>query len=130
MIPLATTTIDVYGRSPQEEIDPDAEGYDTPDPTDTPLVASAVRASITLPRGSRQGQQETDTYKLRADLTDSTNAAYKLDRFMTVVDRSSGQSFYVVTVSESYPTAYGLQHYIADLKLVKGLPTNEVVVGP
>lgn len=115
-IPLATTTITVKGRRPQADVDPEAEGYDAP-LAEPPVVATGVRASITLPRGTRPAEaDEVDAYVLRCDVFEAG-----LDRYSTVVDDSTGQEYVVVWVAPSLPQAFGLEHLKARIQVSKGI---------
>lgn len=116
-IPLSTTLVTIKGKRPQSAVDPDAEGYDAPAP-DAEILATDVRASITLPSGSRGNRvaDEIDSYMMRMD-----NIEAGLNQYDTVVDQSTGTEYAVVWATPSLPEAYGLEHTKAKLQLINGL---------
>ncbi len=112
-IPLATTTVSIYGRRPQSLNDPDAEGYDPAPPAPT-LRASGIRASITAPGAEPNAPQQADTYAFRCDPTN-------IDRFDLIVDEQSGDTYELRELRDSLPTTWGLEHHVGTLVRVKGL---------
>lgn len=116
-IPIATTTISIFGKRPQSAIDPDAEGYDAPGPAPE-LLASGVRATITQPAGTRRygDTDETVYYALRCDPVEAD-----VTRFDTIIDEVSGVEYNVSHAQHSYPLAFGLNHITARLYFTRGL---------
>lgn len=116
-IPLATTTVTIKGVRPQSAVDPDADGYDTPAAAPATL-ATEVRASITLPSGTRgsRNADEIDSYIMRMD-----NIPDGLNQHDTVLDESTGIEYEVVSALPSLPEGYGLEHTKAKLQVVRGL---------
>lgn len=124
MIPIATTTVSILGVRPQPDTDPDADGYDGPDP-DPDVLASNIRASITLPSGSRSTPRDSVTqYAFRCDLFNDV-----LTRFDIVVDEATGIEYKVDNPVKSLPEMFDLSHWSAQLKLASGVfvaeDTNE-----
>lgn len=117
-IPLATTTVTIKGKRPQSNIDPDAEGYDVVEPADPEILATGVRATITLPTGTRSvsDADELILYALRCDPID-----VDVTRFDTVLDETTGIEYYVDSAQRSHPLAFGLNHITARLYLTRGL---------
>lgn len=123
MIPISTTTVTVHGVRPQSDVDPDADGYDAP--ADPPTVlASGVRATLTLPQGKRSNPtDEILSYKLRMDLVEN----FELTRYDSVTDDSTGTTYQVEEVALSLPEQFGLSHWVATLRLGKGIVDAEDV---
>jgi hypothetical protein len=119
-IPIATTTVTIKGRRPQMAIDPDATGYDAaPNPPD--VLAEGVRATITLPQGSRRNtdSDQVDIYSMRCDVV-----PVDVNRFDTVIDENTSIEYQVLSAMHSHPTSFGLEHIVARLYLTKGLTTQ------
>lgn len=125
-IPLATTTVTIKGKRPQASIDPDAEGYDTP-VAEPEILATGVRASITLPTGQRNNPDtdEVISYAMRCDPID-----VDVTRFDTVLDEATNIEYKVSTAQRSHPTAFGLNHITARIYLTKGLQSGGAYVVP
>lgn len=121
-IPIATTTVTVKGVRPQSSLDPDAEGYDAAPPDDTTL-ATGVRATITLPIGRRSNPTDSiESYSLRCDLLPG---GVELTRFDVVVDEVTTREYIVHEVALSLPEEFGLTHWVATLRMDKGIVSRE-----
>ena len=116
MIPINTTTISVKGRRPQVPIDPDADGYDPP-PTPPVILASGVRATISLPSFKRDAEQagQIDQYALRCDPIE-----VGITRYDTIIDESTDVEYSVESVGPSLIEQFGLAHIVAYVKIVRG----------
>lgn len=128
-IPISTTLITLKGVRPQLSIDPDADGYDGSAPTPS-VLASDVRATITLPKGQRSNPtDEIDSYALRCDPIDGV----ELTQYDTVIDQTTGTEYRVLVANPSLPEDFGLAHWVATLThstgIVKGSDTNESARG-
>lgn len=118
-IPIAHTTITVWGLRPLEQYDPDAVGYDY-EPLVPNAIAQEIRASISMPSGKRSGETEEDEWVLRCDLLpEHLNG---LSRYDTVIDDRTGVEYEVTWVAESTNRSVGLEHIKAKLRIRKGLP--------
>lgn len=115
-IPIATTTVAVWGKRPQSPEDPDSEGYDDP-PSESAALATGIRASITLPN-ARRGElaDMVNSYTMRMDLFSDDLTQYDF-----ILDESTSTLYKVETVIKSIPEAFGLSHWKATLKLTKGI---------
>lgn len=121
-IALATTTVTIKGKRPQPAIDPDAEGYDVVPPEEAPeVLATGVRACITLPQGTRTNvdADAVDVYAFKCDPVDAD-----VTRFDTIVDESTGTEYQVSVAQRSLPQAFGLDHITGRVYLTKGLTTE------
>lgn len=124
MILIATTTVTIKGIRPQTEYDYDAEGYPGEgDPPDMVTLQTEWPASITLPSATRGNEGalgaddtpvQVDTYAFRCNNTD-------IQRFDIVVDESDGTQYRVISITQSLPMLFGLEHTIGQLKKVKGV---------
>lgn len=115
-IPIATTTVTVKGKRPQSAVDPDADGYDAPATPDS-VLATGVRASITLPDGARgKAADAIDVYTMRIDPIE-----VGLSQYDEIIDEQDGKEYEVVDAVESKPLDYGLHHILATIHLVRGL---------
>lgn len=122
-IPIVTTHVTIKGIRPQTEYDYDAEGYPGEgDPPDMVTLVTEWPASITMPTATRGNEGalgaddspiQVDTYAFRCDVTD-------IQRFDIVVDESNGTEYRVVSIIQSLPVLFGLEHMTGQLKLVKG----------
>lgn len=112
-IAIATTHITVKGVRPQTDVDPDDdETYEPPT-----VLATGVRASITLPSSARDVDQsdEVDDYALRCDIFGAG-----LTRHDTVIDESTGVEYEVRVSALSPATMLGLEHIKATIRKRKG----------
>lgn len=116
-IPIATTTITIKGRDPQEAVDPDAVGYD-PAPDPLPVLATGVRATISLPSFKRRTGQadQVDVYALRCDPVPNVTP----DRYFVIIDETTGAEYEVDRIGPSLPEMFGLAHTVAYIKIVRG----------
>lgn len=121
-IALATTTVTITGKRPQSSIDPDAAGYDVVPPEEAPeVLATGVRACITLPQGTRR-TQDADAVEAYAFKCDPVEA--DVSRFDTITDEQTGTVYNVAVVQRSLPQAFGLDHITGRVYLTKGLSTE------
>lgn len=123
-IPLVTHRVTILGVRPQPTVDPDSDGYDTEDHPISVTLATNWPASITQPTAQRESSGglgsddaplQVDEYAFRCDPTD-------INRFDYIVDDVDGTTYQVTWVTESLPVLFGLEHIIARIKRVKGLP--------
>lgn len=119
-IAIATTHITVMGNRPQLDIDPDDPDTQVPQE----VLATGVRASITLPASNRRVDNidEVDDYALRCDIFDAG-----LSRYDTVIDESTGVSYEVRVSAVSPATLLGLEHIKATVRKREGLTSSEPV---
>lgn len=115
-IPLATTAITVFGTRPHTDVDPDADGYDTPAASPSIVVAD-VRAIISGPTRLNVEGAEIEGWKLRADPCDLTQWDH-------VTDQTTGIYYKVQSCSASLVTMFNLDHVMADLVVTSGLPSE------
>jgi hypothetical protein len=113
VIPVSTTTVDVWGVRPAIAVDPDGAGYGDAVPVRTKLVAG-VRATLARPAGVRQGKAQDDTFSLRTDPCDLT-------QFDIVQDVSTGDWFAVRTATHTGPAVAGLDHIHCVVERTTGL---------
>lgn len=126
-ITIATTKVTIKGKRPQSSVDPDAEGYDASPLPDDDVLATGVRATITLPAGNRNNSDtdEVVSYALRCDPIDAD-----VTRFDTVLDETTGIEYNVASAQVSHPTQFGLDHITARIYLTKGLQSGGAYVVP
>lgn len=109
-IPLATTTITVLRPA---VLDADSDPYDEAE-AEPDEVASGVRANIAIAAGREEiaGRSEVDvvTFRLRCDPVDVSGGD-------VIVDDTTGET-YAVIWSRDRVTGLGLDHVVADLRLV------------
>lgn len=118
MIPLATTTIDVYAPAAAGNQDPYGEGYDSTWTAAENRVSHNIRAVISIneqradppPAG---GDAETIRYRLVAD-------PCTLDYLARIKDTSTGL-FYEVLWTTSLNAVAGLDHIRAGLRRIQGV---------
>ena len=111
-IPLATTTITVWGRRPQTDIDPDDPVREPPS-----IVVAGVRAVISGVSSLNTEGVEIDRWQLRCDLCDITKFDY-------VVDDTTGKTYTISKLTKSLITTFGLDHAHGELVEVTGLPSE------
>lgn len=119
-IAIATTTVTIKGTRPQENFDRDAAGYDdVEDPAY--IIATDVRASITLPTGLRNNNDsdEVISYAFKCDPVDED-----VTRFDIIVDESTGTEYKVYSCQRSSYTGLGLEHITGRVYVTKGLQTG------
>lgn len=117
MIPIATAHIDIYRGNP--DLDPEAEGYDGP--YDAPaVVESGVRAIISGPFSTTFDGMEVIRWHVRADRCD-----LRLNDHLVWVEESLW--YRVTKVDISRITDFGLDHVIAELTAVVGLPSRDTI---